>query len=145
MGAKPYLLAPALNDILAQRLVRRVCAGCAAVSPLPPELETRVQSILVSLKPETTKAYNVDLSNPVFKTSPGCPACQGLGYKGRIGIYEFFKMSPEIERIILSGAISEYQIRDIAVQAGMVTMVQDGILKAMQGITTVEEVFRVAQ
>ncbi|MEW6610730.1 MAG: ATPase, T2SS/T4P/T4SS family [Patescibacteria group bacterium] len=143
MGAKPYLLAPALSDVLAQRLVRRVCSHCALPGPMPQEYAERVQAALSTLPPVVAETINKQ--EPKYVTTKGCPACQGIGYKGRIGIYELLRMSSDIERVILSGAISEYQIRDLAAKAGMVTMLQDGILKAMQGITTIDEVFRVAQ
>ena len=143
MGAKPYLLAPALSDVLAQRLVRRVCKKCALPGPLPPEYAERVQAALISLPAAVaSEAHKIQAQ---YVAAKGCPVCQGIGYKGRIGIYELLRMSSDIERVILSGAISEYQIRDLAVKAGMMTMLQDGILKAMAGMTTLEEVFRVAQ
>jgi len=145
MGAKPYLLAPALNDVLAQRLVRLVCTSCKQPTLLSPEYAEQVKNALASLPPPAAKDAGVDIAKPSFVTAKGCEACQEIGYKGRVGIYELLTMNPDIERIILSGAISEYQIRDIAQKQGMITMLQDGILKAMAGITTLEEVFRVVQ
>ena len=71
--------------------------------------------------------------------------CSGLGYKGRVGIYEIFTMNKEIEQVILSQEVSEYTIQELAVKQGMVTMAQDGVLKALEKITSLEEVFRVAQ
>lgn len=145
MGTKPYLLAPALNEILAQRLVRKACSSCKVPAPLSPAHAERVKAALASLPPQALKDAGVDLEKPLLVTAKGCDACQGIGYKGRIGIYELLSMNPDIERIILSSAISEYQIREISQKLGMVTMLQDGILKAMTGITTLEEVFRVVQ
>ena len=80
-----------------------------------------------------------------FYHGKGCEACSGIGYKGRIGIHEVFIITPEIEQMILSGNVSEYEVEKKAIENGMVTMVQDGILKAMDGITTLEEVFRVTE
>ncbi len=80
-----------------------------------------------------------------FFHGKGCDACGGTGYKGRMGVYEILTMSPAIEKIILSGKVSEYDMQDIAMKEGMISMVQDGILKALDGITTVEEVFGVAE
>ena len=82
------------------------------------------------------------LNNLKFYKGRGCKECKGLGYKGRIGIYEIMTMNAEIEKVILSGKVSEYTIQEIAVNNGMVTMVQDGLLKAKDGITSVEEVFK---
>ena len=80
-----------------------------------------------------------------FYQGTGCEACQGLGFKGRIGIYEVLTMNEEIQKLILSGSASEYDMRDNAKKNGMITMVQDGILKALDGITSVDEVFRVSE
>ena len=68
-----------------------------------------------------------------------------MGYKGRVGIYEIFTMTPEMEQYILSGKVSEYDIEQRAKEQGMLTMAQDGILKALDGITSLDEVFRVTQ
>ena len=80
-----------------------------------------------------------------FYTAGGCAACHGMGYKGRIGVYEIFVMSDEIEKQINAGQVSESEMREIAKKQGMVTMAQDGILKALEGITSVDEVFRVTE
>ena len=106
-----------------------------------PEKLERVKKILADLP----KDYQVDLNNLKFYYGKGCEKCQGLGYHGRIGIYEVLTMNSEIEKVILSGKVSEYQMRDLAKKQGMITMVQDGLLKAIDGITTVDEVFRVAE
>jgi type IV pilus assembly protein PilB len=143
MGVKPYLLAPAINAIIGQRLVRRICLACKEETTLSDELLERVKKILKEI-PENSQ-IKVDLENLKFYHGKGCKECQGLGYKGRIGIYEILTISPEIEKAILSGEVSEYQMRELAKKQGMVTMAQDGILKALDGITTVEEVFRVAE
>jgi type IV pilus assembly protein PilB len=143
MGVKPFLLAPALHAIIGQRLVRRICESCREEVVLEEEKMTRVKDILEKL-PEAEKK-NVDFSQLKFYRGAGCEACSGLGYKGRIGIYEIFTMTKEIEQIILSDKVSEYVIQEIAVKNGMVTMVQDGLLKALEKITSVDEVFKVAE
>lgn len=145
MGAKPYLLAPALNGVLAQRLVRKVCASCNQPSTMPEEYAERVNAALAMLPPQVAKDAGVDVTHPAWVVAKGCSACQMIGYKGRVGIYELLQMNPDIERIILSGVISEYQIREIAQKRSTTTILQDGILKAMTGITTLEEIFRVVQ
>lgn len=143
MGAKPFLLAPALNAIIGQRLVRRVCDKCKAEIKLEPEKMERVTGILESLTDDQKK--KIDFNNIHFFKGSGCEACQGIGYKGRIGIYEIMVLNEELEKLILSGKASEYDMRDAGVKAGMVTMVQDGVLKALEGVTTIEEVFRVSE
>ncbi|MFA5413625.1 MAG: GspE/PulE family protein [Patescibacteria group bacterium] len=145
MGVKPFLLAPALNAVIGQRLVRKICENCKVEDKLDTEIMTRVRKTLETLSAEVKEKYKIDLENLKFLRGAGCPECNGLGYKGRLGIYEIMIMSKEIEKIILSGEISEYQMQDIATKAGMVTMVQDGLLKALAGITSVSEVFSAAE
>ena len=143
MGVKPFLLAPALNSVIGQRLVRRICEFCREETILEPEVQERVAGILESLPAE--EKSKIDFKKLNFYKGKGCDVCSGLGYKGRIGIYEIFVMTKEIEEIILGNKVSEYVIQDLAVKNGMVTMVQDGILKALDQITTIEEVFRVIE
>ncbi len=143
MGTKPFLLAPAVNAIIGQRLVRRLCADCKKEADIDSEAMERIKQLLSEL-PEKAEE-KVDLETMKFYKGEGCDKCNGLGYKGRIGIYEIFTMNEKIEKIILSGKISEYEIQKLAVEQGMITMVQDGLLKALDGITSVEEVFRVAE
>jgi type II secretory ATPase GspE/PulE/Tfp pilus assembly ATPase PilB-like protein len=143
MGAKPYLLAPALNAMIGQRLVRKICAQCKQEIKLDDEILKRVKDLLNELAEADKK--KIDFDKLTFYQGDGCEACQGLGFKGRIGIYEVLTMNQEIEKLILSGQASEYDMRDNAKKNGMITMVQDGLLKALDGITSVEEVFRVAE
>lgn len=143
MGVKPFLLAPSLNAIIGQRLCRKICSNCKKeTKPVEPVIQ-RVKEILTNLP--NKESYQLDLNNLKFYKGAGCETCQGLGYKGRIGIYEVLIMSEEIEKVILSEKISEYEMQNIAVKQGMVTMVQDGILKALKGVTTIDEVFRVVE
>lgn len=143
LNAKPFLLAPALNAVMAQRLVRRICKNCKAeYHPSPDELE-RAKGILATIPPNS--GFTVDLAKLTFYHGTGCDECQKLGLKGRVGIYEVMVMNAEIEKIILSGQVSEYVIQEAAIKNGMITMVQDGLLKALDGFTTLEEVFRVAE
>jgi len=143
MGAKPFLLAPALNAVIGQRLVRRVCSYCKTEDNLEAEVLGRVKEALAKLPDDEKQA--IDFDKMKFYKGAGCEQCQGLGFKGRIGIYEILTMNPELEKLILSGSASEYDMRDNAVKNGMVTMVQDGLLKALDGITSVGEVLRVAE
>lgn len=143
MGVKPFLLAPALNAVIAQRLVRKICPDCKETyKPAAEELKRAAEEL--EKIPESS-GEKVNLKNLKFFHGKGCDACGDTGYRGRVGIYEIFAMNKEIEQVILSGEISEYKIQEIAEKFGMVTMVQDGVLKALDGITTLEEVFRVAE
>ncbi|MBI4281098.1 type II/IV secretion system protein [Candidatus Uhrbacteria bacterium] len=143
MGVKPFLLAPALNAVIGQRLVRRIHTDCKTEDLPSPELMERVKKILSDLPADS--GYTVDLQNLKFWKGAGCDGCNGLGLRGRIGIYEIFTMGAEIEKLILAGSLSQYEVEAAAKRAGMITMVQDGLLKALDGITTVDEVFRVAE
>ncbi|MDZ7798848.1 MAG: GspE/PulE family protein [Patescibacteria group bacterium] len=143
MGTKPFLLAPALNAIMAQRLVRKICPKCKTEDHLDDETREKVKKVLSEIPESFGKKPNLD--NIKFYRGEGCEECGQSGFQGRIGIFEIFIMNAEIEKIILSGKVSEYEMKDVAVKNGMVTMVQDGLLKALDGITSVSEVFRVAE
>ncbi len=143
MGVKPFLLAPALNAVIGQRLVRRLNDDLKQKTTLTPEQEKRVTDIIASM-PESVRA-EVEQMPRTFYTAPEYDDDGNMGYKGRVGIYEIFVMTPEIEQMILSGEVSEYDIEQAAIRGGMITMVQDGIIKALQGMTSVEEVFRVIE
>jgi type II secretory ATPase GspE/PulE/Tfp pilus assembly ATPase PilB-like protein len=143
MGVKPFLLAPALNAMIGQRLVRKICEKCKIEKKLDEPTEKRVVDLLNSLPAE--EKNKIDFNNLKFYEGKGCEACQGIGFKGRMGIFEIMDMNTEIEKLILSGSASEYDMRANSVKNGMITMAQDGLLKALAGTTTVEEVFRVAE
>jgi type IV pilus assembly protein PilB len=147
MGVKPFLLAPAVNAIIAQRLVRRLCGTCKEATELEPKLRDQIQTILGNIPKNSGVAIDpshLQFYAPSPTQTPSSVTCNGLGYRGRVGIYEILVMSKEIEKIILSGNVSEYQMAALATTQGMVTMIQDGLLKALDGITSVEEVMRVA-
>jgi len=144
MGVRPFLLAPALNAVIGQRLVRRLKKEMSMPAKLSAAQMKQVKQILGTLSEKS--GYKVDLDKlTFFEPDPKKVTKEDDGYKGRIGIYEIFTMTPEIEEVILSGTeISEYKIQDIALKNGMVTMAQDGLLKALDGLTSVDEVLAVA-
>lgn len=143
MGVKNFLLAPALNSVIGQRLVRRICENCKEPYTPSPEILERAHKVLDGLPPAEKNSLSTGTYQ--FYHGKGCSVCSGLGYKGRIGIYELLVMTKEIEQSILSNQVSESQIQEYAVKDGMVTMVQDGIMKALEQITTPDEVFRVTE
>ena len=129
MGIKDYLVASSVIGIMAQRLVRTICPHCKEPYPLPAAL---------------LKAMGLESDGKVsFYRGRGCDKCAYTGYKGRIGIYELLVVSDEIRNLIGEGVNSE-QIKKAATAMGMATLIEDGIEKAKEGITTPEEVFRVA-
>jgi type IV pilus assembly protein PilB len=130
IGTEPYVIAGALVGVVAQRLVRRLCANCRR-QYTPPS--------------ETLRALNIsdtDASAIPFYKSVGCDQCSHTGYRGRIGIYEVMRVTDKLRRAIASRA-SEGQIRDAAVASGMVSLGEDGLSKVKSGITTPEELLRV--
>lgn len=146
MGSKPYLLAPALNVIIAQRLVRKICPSCRYEEDLDTATLERVTKVLETIPTTSGHKIEIDLSRPLtFSKGRGCAICHGLGYLGRIGIFEVLVVDGQVEQLILGNQISELTVRAAAEHQGMITMAQDGLLKALDGMTTVDEVFRVAQ
>lgn len=137
MGVEPFLLASALNAVVGQRVVRRICPRCRVEFNAPPEVIENIKSVLGKFLPSL---------NPSFKLfkGRGCQMCASTGYLGRIGIFEVLPISEQIVKLILERA-SISAIEQAAVAAGMVTMKQDGYLKVLEGVTTMEEVLRVAQ
>ncbi len=129
MGIEAFNVASAVNLVVAQRLVRRVCKQCKQeVTYDEPEL----------------LALNSDLdalSDFTFMRGEGCDACGGTGYAGRAGLYEVMAMSPDLRKLILQGA-SVADIRDKAVEEGMLTLRMDGLKKVERGVTTLEEVVK---
>lgn len=143
MGVKPFLLAPSLNAVIGQRLVRKICSKCVTEDKLETETEKRVRETLKAIPSQAE--IKIDFKNMKFYKGAGCDECGGTGYKGRIGIYEVLIMNKKIEQVVLSEQVSEYKMREVSAENGMVTMAQDGLLKALDKITSVEEVFAVAE
>jgi type IV pilus assembly protein PilB len=139
MGIKPSLVPASINAIIAQRLVRRLCACKEKYAPARETVES-VKKILAIISPKA----KLDIPKKIeyFYRAKGCPKCHNLGFKGRIGIFEIFTLNEEISQKIAEMA-PESEILSLSLEAGMVTMLQDGILKALEGTTSLEEVHRV--
>jgi type IV pilus assembly protein PilB len=143
MGVKPFLLVQAINAIIGQRLVRKLCQNCKIEENLGSETLSEIKLRLNEI-PETSGERISSLDAIKFyKAGVGCEKCNG-GYKGRVGIYEILIMNSDVETIMKEGIVTENQMREIATKQGMVTMYQDGLLKALDGLTSIEEVNRVA-
>ena len=141
MGVKPFLLAPSLNAVIGQRLARRLCKECKVEdTKIDNKTMTTVMNALKDISPNSGQKIE-DLTNLKFYKAKGCDKCSGIGYKGRVGIYEIMTMSPEIEKLILGGKVSEYDMQKVAEEQGMVNMLQDGLIKALKGMTSIEEIF----
>lgn len=136
LGVKPASIGPALNLIIAQRLVRKLCENCKVADKIPPEIESRIKNFLSGL-PKRVEKKSFEKAT-VFKPK-GCPKCVGIGYKGRVGVFELLEVADELEAMI-SPSIGEAAILKQASKQGIVRMQEDGILKVISGVTTFEEV-----
>jgi len=143
MGIQPFLLPPTLSLAIAQRLVRKLCVHCK--KKIKANKETR-KILLREIEnfPPAVKA-DVKLDKTFYIHEPvGCKRCNNAGYSGRIGVYEILEMTDQLSKLILTKP-SEAQIGEEANRQGMLKMKQDGILKVLEGITSLEEVLRVAE
>jgi type IV pilus assembly protein PilB len=129
MGIEPFNVSSAVNLIVAQRLVRRICKDCKQEVKYDP----------VELKALGAEAK--EFEGITFYRGKGCDTCAGSGYKGRAGLYEVMALSPELRRMILKGA-STAELQEQAVKDGMLTLRMDGIVKIKKGATTLEEVVK---
>jgi type IV pilus assembly protein PilB len=129
MGIEPFLVATSVNLIQAQRLIRRVCSECKAEHPTPAEA-----LVEVGFSADEAKSMKI------YK-GKGCAKCNNTGYKGRVGLYEVMEITDDIRELILIGA-SALELRKRAVEQGMLTLRQSGLIKIKSGITTIEEVVR---
>ncbi|MFH2013450.1 MAG: GspE/PulE family protein [Patescibacteria group bacterium] len=135
MKVTTTLIPPALNLVIAQRLVRKVCSKCSIeIEPNKQDFKELDNLPKRAKKPEIGKIKQIN--------EKGCEYCSFTGYKGRIGVFELFIINDSMEKTILKTP-SIAEIRETAIKAGMITMKQDGLLKVIQKITTLEEVERV--
>lgn len=139
MGVEPFLIASTVSVVIAQRLVRKLCEDCKKEVALDKEL---IGVIEMELSEQIIKTYKLDTLKTKVWVPGGCAKCQQTGYKGRTGIFEILKMTDEIKELITKKANAE-QVRVAATQSGMKTMIEDGIVKVLDGITSFDEVFRV--
>jgi general secretion pathway protein E len=130
MGVEPYLLSSVLEGVLAQRLVRRICQVCRTPEVASP---ADIEALGIDADPHTK----------LFR-GRGCDDCRNTGYRGRTGIYELFPITEDVRSLVLRRASSR-EIRRMAIEQGMVTLRQDGWARAVEGVTTIEEVLRVTQ
>ncbi len=138
LGEKIANIAPAINMIIAQRLVRKVCSRCATFKKPEKELEDKIKNELKTVKKDVFKVP----SEIKIPKSVGCKECSFTGYQERLGIFEAFLLDDEMEEF-LSSSPSIAKTRKKAIEKGMVTMRQDGIIKVLQQVTTMEEIDRI--
>lgn len=145
MGAEPFLLTSALNAVVGQRVVRKICSHCRIEFVAPAEVVENIKSVLGKFLPTgSSAAVNPDKIGVKLFKGKGCSFCGETGYLGRVGIFEVLTVTEAIVKLILERS-SASSIEEAAVHSGMITMKQDGYLKVLEGVTTMEEVLRVAQ
>lgn len=142
MGIEPFLISSSLNIAIGQRLVRRICKHCVKEVELSGEIREFIQEELSKIPEDQKKDLNLnDLK--IFSGS-GCKKCKQTGFSGRVGIYEIFQMTNDVEAVI-SSKVTEAEMAKVMKKQGMITMKQDAIIKVLQGATTIEEVLRVTE
>lgn len=146
MKVEPFLLTSTVAAVEAQRLVRKVCSECKREVEAPEKVANQIKDTLGSLYEKTPKTNKKGKLVLVEGGSKGkeCKECSGSGYSGRTGIFEVLMMSATISRLVLEKRPTQ-EIEKQAVKEGMITLVQDGFMKALEGVTTVKEVLRVAE
>jgi type II secretory ATPase GspE/PulE/Tfp pilus assembly ATPase PilB-like protein len=142
LGVKPSIIAPAINISMAQRLVRKLCPTCRLPLTITQKERTTIQKELAAF-PKNVPLPDPDTWTLFSPLEKDCPSCFGMGYKGRIGIYELLLIDEVVEKLILKEP-SEYELKREAQRQNQITMRQDGILKILAGITDWDEVNRVA-
>ena len=136
MKIEPFLIASTVNIIVAQRLVRKICSQCVASEQVTiEELKTKFSAALIN------KYFAPEIKTIRLYHGKGCKLCSNTGYSGRIGIFEVLAITEPIRELIMNRANAD-EIRNQAAKEGMKTMIEDGIKKAMAGLTTIEEVLR---
>lgn len=130
MGVEPYLLSSALNGVVAQRLARTICPGCS-MKYFPSEMVLHDAGI-------------PDRNGKAFRKGAGCSSCHDSGFQGRMGIYEFMEVTPELRRLIYRNAPT-HQLRGLLHQQGQLSLREEGVRLAIDQLTSLEEVIRVTQ
>ena len=142
MGVKPFFLTPSINVVIGQRLVRKLCQECKVEHELDKKELEKMKKILAVISPKAQVNFPSEIPKVFKMNEKGCEVCAGVGYKGRLGIYELLPMTKAIKELTSSGQPA-FKILEQAIEDGMVTMLQDGVLKVMNGITSLDEVYRV--
>lgn len=145
MGIEPFLLTSSLRVVIAQRLARKICEFCREEATVSEAVRNQVKKELEEIPAEEVEKYGVDLSQIKFFQGKGCEKCGKTGFKGRIAIFEALEVDKKIQEIITSKKDSEMELRLEAKKRKMITMRQDGFLKALRGITTLSEIERLTE
>ncbi len=143
MGAEPFLLSSTINLVLAQRLTRKICDKCREEYDVPEEMAEDIKKVLGPLFEQFAKD-RMQTGKLRLWRGKGCDYCNNMGYVGRLGIFEVMPLTERLARLILERKPSS-ELDAAAREEGMITLTQDGYIKALQGLTSLEEVLRVAR
>jgi type II secretory ATPase GspE/PulE/Tfp pilus assembly ATPase PilB-like protein len=138
MKVEPFLLPVSLNLMIAQRLIGVLCPDCKTAEAASPEVQKIITKALTDLSEDITSQFKEPYQ---IYHAKGCATCKGHGIVGRTGIFEAFKMTPALETVIAEGATTQ-KIAAAAKEQGMITLRQDGVVKALRGIVSMEEIIR---
>lgn len=144
MGAEPFLLVSSLNCVVGQRVLRKVCKDCVGEMEISPEIEEDMKKTLGPIYNLLEDKFKKEGKKMMMPKIVGCEKCNNTGYLGRIAIYEVMPISEKISKLIIEKAAAS-EIQKQAMTDGMLTMKQDGYVKVLEGVTTIDEVIRVAQ
>jgi type II secretory ATPase GspE/PulE/Tfp pilus assembly ATPase PilB-like protein len=145
MKIEPFLLSTTLNVVMAQRLIKTICNDCKAVADIDDGLEKEVLKELESVPINVLKQYgDISLENSTFYHGTGCSRCSNTGSKGRTSINEAVENTKSMRRVINSGMKQE-EVAEVLREQNFISMKQDGLIKVLLGITTVEEVLAVTR
>jgi type II secretory ATPase GspE/PulE/Tfp pilus assembly ATPase PilB-like protein len=139
LGVNPKVISSALNITIAQRLVRTLCTACKKEIGLAGKDKETIERVLANVP---DPVYLEGIQRKSLWVAVGCPECNGLGFKGRMGIFEAIVINNEIEKVVINNP-SERDIREAAKSQKLLTMEEDGVIKVLKGITTLEELDRV--
>lgn len=146
MGIEPFLLSSSIQAVAAQRLVRRICDACKEPKPVTKIQERRVLDLFQTIPKEEIEAYGLDEHMKMsFFQGKGCDKCNSSGYKGRVALYETIAVDETMHAVIADQKGNEGAVKKAALEQGMMSMKQDGLLKVLKGITTLSEIERVTE
>ncbi|MDD2225105.1 MAG: GspE/PulE family protein [Candidatus Shapirobacteria bacterium] len=144
MGAEPFLLVSSLNCVVGQRVLRKVCKDCVTEMEIPPDKLEELKKTLGPIYGMIEDKFKKEGKKMMLPKIVGCEKCNNTGYLGRIAIYEVMPVTEKLSKLIVSKA-SASDIQKLAMEEGMLSMKQDGYVKVLEGVTSMDEVIRVAQ
>ena len=154
MHVENFLIASTVNVVLAQRLVRKICTNCKETHETPQEVVDEIKAVIANIeKSKVLMTKDPDVARVVKKfkdekitlyKGKGCDKCSNTGYKGRLGIFEVLEVTDKISHLIIENSATS-EIEEVAIEEGMLTLLEDGYLRVLEGETTLSEVMRVAK